>query len=129
MNWRTEWRALDARISGILEAGTLYFQGQVRSSEDPYGTAKSQLLPRFARIFTDLEAFHSSASPGLPTGASTVLGDFLDKNKPLFTSPSMTPEATVKAVLPTLAGFRAEFQYQVADLEVTTQRRVERGSP
>ena len=126
MNWLTQWKALSDRIAGIIEAGSLYYRTQVRTSDDPYGTVKNQLLPRFQRLFVDLEAFVDRHGAALPPGARTVIVDFIDSNRGLFTNPAMTPEATAKSALPALAGFKAEFQYQVADLEVIAQRRVER---
>lgn len=126
MNWLTQWKALSARTAGLLEAGSLYYQSQVRSSDDPYGTADKQLLPRFKRLYEDLDVFSDDHLPALPRGASTVLTEFLTSNRGLFTKPPMTADATVRPALTALAGFRAEFEYQIADLDVVAQRRVAR---
>ncbi len=126
MNWLTQWKALSDRIAGIIEAGSLYYQTQIRSSEDSYSTVKKQLLPRFRRLFKELEDFVDRHDAALPPGARSVVADFLDSNRDLFTNLALAPEAVVKSALPTLAGFKAEFQYQIADLEVVAQRRVER---
>ena len=102
MNWLIQWKALSDRTAGVIEAGNIYLHGLISGTDDPYSTAKKQLLPRFHRLFEEMETFAAQHGSVLPPLALVILREFLDENRSLLTSPAMTPPATVKSALPAL---------------------------
>ena len=125
--WRTEWRAIDARIRGLLEAATIYFRGESISSDDAYGTSRKQILPHTREIFQAIDNLGSRHCEALPHGAHVCLTRFLNENRSLFGESDLHGLPVVKSVLTALAAFRSEFEYHISDFDTVAKRLVERG--
>jgi hypothetical protein len=77
MSYFEQWRALAARIRGLVEAGGLYAQFQASSTDDSFGI--SQNLNEHCRsVVSALETFRASFHAVLPPTAQQCLAEFLD---------------------------------------------------
>lgn len=126
MNWRTEWKAISDRISGLSTAGKLFLQFWSNKASDPYGAIKNELLPQAQNIFGSIEQFLEASKNHLPLTAAESGNRFLAKNKSLFLMNNPSDYTRLQAVLTNLLSFQTEFIYQISDTSAFTKRLVER---
>ena len=126
MNWRTEWRAISDRITGLVDAATVYFQALKVSNSDGYAVRRKHLLPEARDIYARLRDYSDRHSAQLPVSASAALQRFLSTHQQLFSDTNLDNFEAVAATVTFLAGFRAEMQFQLADMEAASFRLVER---
>ena len=132
MNWLIDWRALSARIKGILDAGSFFYRALHNSSEDPRSVKRKILLENAAKIFENLKGFLVKYRSVLPKEALECLISFLDKpetKEPDFFKPINSQQyetCNVQFALTSLSAFRSEFNYLIADTQIIARRITER---
>ncbi|MGR9037731.1 MAG: hypothetical protein ACU83O_14275 [Gammaproteobacteria bacterium] len=130
MNWQIEWNALSGRIQGILDAGSFYYTALHHSSEDALSVKKKVLIKGAEKIFQNIREFNEKYKTVLPQSANECLSSFL--NQPVIKGPSFFnpgqsfQSATVQFTLTSLAAFRSEFNYIIADTQFISKRITER---
>jgi hypothetical protein len=127
--WMSEWRAISARIAALLGAGTFFFR---TNDNDNYGGADVLIRNAEATVLS-LRRFLELQGDHIPIDSKTCLDMFLedyserfggtDENHP-FSKPIGFSGAT--GVFTSLASFRAEFEYLVADTEAVARSLVTR---
>lgn len=127
MNWRTEWKAISDRISGLSTAGQLFvkFWGN-KTFEDPYGAIKQELLPQARDTFKSIEQFLEVSKVHLPVTAADCAKRFIESKNNLFLADNPGDYTHLQAVLTNLLSFQTEFTYQISDTSAFTKRLVER---
>ncbi|MBW2619275.1 MAG: hypothetical protein JRC92_10410 [Deltaproteobacteria bacterium] len=125
MSWRTEWKAISARIEGLSEAGRLFAQLCFSQSADPYGTMKNVLLPHAQSVFNDIKQYKESYQSILPPAAATSIDRFIEDSRQIFESNNINKKEGFKFILPCLASFRAEFTFQLSDNQAEARRITE----
>jgi len=125
--WRTEWKAISDDISGLLEAARFYLQGLSIKSSDPYGIAKSVLMPHCGRLFRSITAFQEQHGRQLPAIALDTLSDFTTRVGLRFgqTDGAKDPKL-LQYCTAALASFRAQFDHHVSDFSAVARRLSER---
>ena len=127
--WMNEWRAISARIAGLLDAGMFFLRTPDR---DDYNSA-GVLIGNAGATAASLRQFLGLHGNDIPTRAKAYVEASLkdwrdrfggaDENDP-FGKPKGF--AGVTAVVTSLASFRAEFEYLVADTESVARSLVTR---
>lgn len=127
MNWRTEWKAISDRISGLSTAGQLFvkFWGN-KKFEDPYGAIEKELLPQAKNTFKSIEQFLDVSKVHLPVTAADCAKRFIENKNNLFLADNPGDYTHLQAVLTNLLSFQTEFTYQISDTSAFTKRLVER---
>jgi len=130
MNWITAWDALSARIQGLLDSGSFFFQALHTSSEDPYSVRKKVLLIHAEQIFNNLNTFMSDYRSILPPEAYQCIERFLG-SEPINSIDFRPPQQSqvrgiVQLALTALAAFRSEFSYLIADTQAIAWKTTER---
>lgn len=114
MSWRQEWRALAARIDGLVAAGELFFRSLPHVGSDYYGVSNAYAIPAGRAIREDLSRFLESYYGALPIRARETLKRFLESER--ATGPGSSGGiAGVQGILIPLAVFRAEFGHAIED--------------
>lgn len=126
MNWKTEWKAISVRISGLSKAAELFLDFSIDKSRDPYNVLKKELLPQAQDIFGAITKFHSLSKNHLPTTAIECIQRFIVNRKKLFLGKNVGDSFRLQAILTSLVSFQTEFAYHISDISFTTQRLVER---
>lgn len=126
MNWRTEWKAISDRISGLSTAGQLFLKFWSNQSSDPYGSIKKELLPQAQDIFRLIEQFIEDSRPHLPITAADCAERFIENKKTLFLADNPGDYPRLQAVLTNLLSFQTEFTFQLSDISSLTRRLTER---
>lgn len=126
MNWRTEWKAISDRISGLSTAGQLFLKFWGNKASDPYGAIKKELLPQAQNTFNSIEQFLEVSKVHLPVTAADCAKRFIENKKKLFLADNPGDYPRLQAVLTNLLSFQTEFTYQISDTSAFTKRLVER---
>ena len=128
MSWFTDWKALTARIQGLIDGGAFFFKAQGHSSEDTSSVRKKVLLIAAKNIFHTLTNFYSNYNSILPITASQTLKRLLEDPhmKELSSDQRGKINANVQYTLTSLSIFRSEFTYLVSDTQVVARRITER---
>jgi len=124
MSWRTEWKAISDRIEGLLDAGRIFAQLQ---ASDSFGAAKFVLLPHARSIYDKIIKYKEIYGQYLPETAIDSITRFKTHHN-IFKSedPDLLDMGKLKMFLPCLASFRAEFTYQLSNIQVIAKRITER---
>ena len=128
MSWYEDWQALSARIEGLLDAGTFFYNALQHSSSDDQGVRKRILLKNAEKIISDLNSFLERYQSVLPTEAIESLNTFL--RSPDIEGLNFNPDpgqvrGFVQFALTSLAAFRSEFSYLIADTQAMARRITE----
>lgn len=129
MNWVTDWNALCSRLQGLIDAGSLFFVASHSSRADDLQTRKKVLLKHAESIFAQLRIFRRNYNSVLPIEAFQCLDYFLNSkevNELDFEPVDSWVRANVQFALTSLAAFKSEFSYLIADTQATTRRLTER---
>ena len=78
MNWMQQWRALAARIEGLMQAGQYLVSTFAVVSVDQYAVGRNWILPHFRSIRDDLVQFRDRFSAELPESAVHALNHFIN---------------------------------------------------
>jgi hypothetical protein len=123
--WITEWRAIAARIEGLLNTGTFFFN---TNEADNYNSSQV-LIENAGATVLKLQHFLDVYGSQLPTQPRECLQKFLnDYQTRLAPGNQGSPIgfSGVTAVLTSLASFRAEFEYLIADSDAVVRSLVAR---
>jgi hypothetical protein len=125
MTWMEEWKALHARILGLLESGNFFFRSVPSVGGDYCGVGSKVLIPGAKQTFLDLKAFSKQHEKVLPEKAKASLDNFISKcEEDLTKSTGGLPG--VQQVMTVLSGFAAEFDYYLTDADVVSRSLAER---
>jgi len=129
MNWYQEWRALSARIHGLLDAGSFFYSALQHSSSDNLGVRIKILLGNAKKIFESLNNYLKEYQSTFPKEAFESLKRFLEQ--PDIKNFNFTPNQAqvrghVQFALTSLAAFQSEFSYIIADTQAVALRITER---
>ena len=129
MNWYQEWQALSARIHGLLDAGSFFYRALQHFSSDDLGVRKTILLSNAKDIFESLNKYLKQYQSTFPKEAFESLKRFLEQ--PDIKNFNFTPHdeqvrGHVQFALTSLAAFKSEFSYIIADTQSVALRITER---
>jgi hypothetical protein len=122
MNWMQQWRALAARIEGLMQAGQYLVSTFAVVSVDQYAVGRNWILPHFRSIRDDLVQFRDRFSAELPESAVHALNHFI--NHVVVPEGGGNHVANVQ-VLGQLSAFRAQFDYLIRDVEIEARSATE----
>lgn len=116
MGWNEQWRALAARIEGLMGASKYLLSTFAIVNVDQYAIGRNWILPHFSSIKADLVQFRDRFAAELPTTAVTALNRFIQE----VVIPDGVGGNHVSNVqtLAQLADFRAQFEYLIRDVEI-----------
>ena len=98
--WQVEWAAISARIHGLLEAGTFFFE-TIKAGEKDHGSGGNELIRNGRELIGRLIEFQKNFASQLPQPAQKCLGDFVTAGKNAASSGSGIP--TVQELVTVLA--------------------------
>ena len=131
LKWHTEWRAISARIKGLVEAGNLFFKSIEKHAEDSFGTLRNILFPQAEKVYFLIDKFRKDFETQLPEQAISCIDEFIKSSRPNFTEP--VPSATfthqlqiIQNRLIYLASLRTELEYHLSDPEEMIRRTAHR---
>ncbi len=129
MNWYQEWQALSARIHGLLDAGSFFYSALQHHSSDDLSVRKKILLANAKKIFESLNNYMKEYQSTFPKEAFESLKRFLEQ--PDIKNFNFTPNigqfrGHVQFALTSLAAFKSEFSYIIADTQAVALRITER---
>lgn len=128
MTYLDQWKALSARIRGLVQAGQLHAQYLTVRSSDAYGRAK-RLREQAASVLTSLEALRDRFRISLPPAAVAAIDDFISKTGNLVRStidyPDLRDESAWAAVV-MLATLETEISFILSDVQQSIRARSER---
>lgn len=129
MNWYHEWQSLCARIQGLLDAAIFFYSANERSSSDDFSIRKKILLSNAEKIFIHLNAYQKKYEKALPNEAYESLENFLTEpnvKKFNFKPSQGQTRGHVQFALTSLAAFKSEFSYIIADTQAVALKITER---
>ncbi|MBI2538506.1 MAG: hypothetical protein HYW04_01730, partial [Deltaproteobacteria bacterium] len=115
MNWLEQWRALSARIEGLIRAGEFVLSAFKVNSSDTFSIVRKSLIPEFQAILAELETFKKNHATELPPQAATALATFLGQGWHGFDNNQGSVNIQILAPL---AAFRSQFDYVIRDSEI-----------
>jgi hypothetical protein len=124
--WLERWRALAARIDGLLHAGKFLVDALKVHSSDVHQTYRKSLLPEFKEISDEISELRKTYEADLPVKAVDALKryesyDWYGKVK----NPGGSDTGHAIQVLAPLAAFRSEFEYLINDMEIEARNITE----
>lgn len=115
MNWVEQWRALSARIEGLITAGEFVLSAFKVNSSDTFSVVRKSLVPEFQAILAELQRFKDNHATELPSQAATALATFLGQGW----KPFANDQGGINIqILAPLAAFRSQFDYLIRDSEI-----------
>jgi len=124
LSWRTEWKAISDRISGLLEAGSFYFQDS--DPRDAHSIAENELLPHAKSIFQCVSEFRQTYEKSLPPSALLCLKRITGDGPNYLVSRNVTGRKGIQAILTSLASLNTELTYALSDIQAIARRISER---
>ena len=73
MFWFDRWRAISARIGGLVSAGDLMASALKVNSSDVYSVVRNSIAPTLKAINADLRSFQRDCGSALPEAATDSL--------------------------------------------------------
>jgi len=129
MNWLQEWQALNARIHGLIDAGSFFYSALENSSSDDKRVREKILLAGAEKIFKSLNTYLETFQSTFPREALEMLKGFLEQRELSdfnFKPSESETRGSVQFALTSLAVFRSEFSYIIADTQAVALRITER---
>jgi hypothetical protein len=134
--WMTQWQAIRARISALLEAGKFLLSSREGDEVSPMGVlntgepeparyilAAAVMLNQDAKKVGDLlQSFFESHGDNLPDAPRACLRSFVETGRYAWGEPEHLAGMTAR--ITALACFRAEFEYLISDTEAVTKSLV-----
>lgn len=118
MNWVDKWRAISARIDGIMRAGEFYLMSVGAKSSDHHGVVGKSIIPELNAIVYELKELYEKHETELPLFAGYALKNFLSHQW------ETKIDVFLKALVPFQA-FRTEFEYLIKDTEMEVRNLTE----
>lgn len=119
MHWFEQWRALAARIEGLVRAAEVFGQFSHGGRHDVMRVIGKSLLPEASAVDAEVRRFQDTFSSVLPEQALAATQAFLASN--WLGGLNM---GEVAAIAPVVI-LRSRFEYAVRDTEVVAKSRVE----
>jgi hypothetical protein len=120
MTWVEEWRALAARIDGLVRAGEFLVSALKVYSSDVRVVVKKSVIPELQAIGHEIKQFTDKYSDELSVKAVEALNRYTVEKWDEQAAEHSTPQqgAIAIQVLAPLAAFRSEFEYLIRDSEI-----------
>jgi hypothetical protein len=128
MRYADEWRALAARIQGVVRADEVYSRHRAIKASDSFAVGRKHLASHCAAIVSELKGFRSRFDRALPPATKTAFDSALVEVEK-FTSPGSGGELDkerVSAAVVLLAAFEAELTHRLSDAQEAVYARSER---
>jgi len=128
VTWAEQWRALAARIEGLVAAGDLMAAALKVGSGDELDVGNKALMPELAAIVRELRGLEQSHGAAIPPEALGALRRFVGQGwdqRALGLSAGLAAGLMATKALVPLAAFRGEFEYLVRDAELEGRSVVE----
>ncbi len=139
--WTTEWRAIGARIAGLLDAGAFLLStktsdeltnGVIVLEKTSGDTAPQRYILGAIKVIEEnawetgniLQQFFNSQATQLPDAPRSCLRKFVEETRFGFGRPNHL--AGLTATIAAYASFRSEFEYLIVDTEAVTKSLVAR---
>jgi len=113
MTWLEQWRALAARIDGLIRAGEFLVSAFRVNSADNFSVLRKSFLPELAAITAEIEHLGNTYASELPQQASEALQRYIAQGW----GRSFNNGAVDIQTFAPLASFRSQFEYLVRDSE------------
>ena len=120
MTWIDHWKALSARIDGIIRAGEFLVAALRVNSADHFDVYRKSFFPELESISLEIDNFGKVYSNDLPPEASLALKKYIGIQQNITQQcKGRNPKASVdiQALAP-LASFRSQFEYYIRDSEI-----------
>jgi len=117
MTWHERWRALAARIDGLIRAVEFLATAFKVSSADNFRVLPNSFKPELDAITTEIEQMRTMYASELPENASRAIKRYLDGKWNMNLKEGQEGKVGIQAFAP-LAAFRSELEYLVRDSEV-----------
>ena len=120
MTWLEQWRALAARIDGLIRAGEFLVSAFRVNGTDNFEVFKHSFLPELVAVSTEIEQFGKIYAGELPQKASEALQKYIALQSgitQLWQGRNNIGPVDIQALAP-LASFRSQFEYLIRDSEV-----------
>ena len=122
MAWLDRWKAVAARIEGVIRSGEYVVSALQRNNDDSFGVVRKWIAPELERITSELRCFQRTSSVEIPNAATEALKRFLAQD--WFTTQPELIDANLVAIA-AFATFRSEFEYLIQDAETEGRNRTE----
>jgi len=120
MTWPEQWRALAARIDGLVRAGEFLVSAFMVNGSDDFEVFRKSFLPELVAINVEIEQLGNTYAGELPQKASEAVRQYLALQSnitPLWSTRNKIGRVDIQALAP-LASFRSQFEYLIWDSEV-----------
>lgn len=108
------WKAISARIRGLLAAAEMHAQFSISHNSNPYGVAKT-LQAQCSGIIKELQSFHTIYEASIPVPAKDAFARFMADGGKQNEDNGPGDELLGRAVLVKLAAFEAETTFYFHD--------------
>jgi hypothetical protein len=119
MSWLEQWRALAARIEGLIRAGEFLVSAFYVNGSDDFEVVRKSFIPELADVSREIEHLGKIYADDLPPKASEALQKYIALQSnitQIWSQRSITGRIDVQA-LASLASFRSQFEYLIRDSE------------
>ncbi|MDC4224477.1 MAG: hypothetical protein MPW15_09675 [Candidatus Manganitrophus sp.] len=119
MTWLEQWRALAARIEGLIRAGEFLVSAFAVNSSDDFEVVRKSFLPELTAISTEIEQLGKVYADALPPKAFEALQKYIalqNNITQIRSQRNITGRVDIQA-LASLAAFRSQFEYLLRDTE------------
>jgi hypothetical protein len=113
MTWIEQWRALAARIDGLIRAGEFLLSAFRVNSADNFSVVRKSFLPELAAINNEIETLGNTYAGELPPQASEALHKYIAQG---WGKGFNDGKVDIQVFAP-LASFRSQFEYLIRDSE------------
>ena len=124
MEWLETWRAISARIEGLIGAGDLILSSLRVNNSDPGYVVRKFVVPGLVILKEELQRFHDEYAAALPPPAAKSLSVFLGEWRVPVPPNGGQEVPALQGAIP-LAVFRSEFDYLIHDTEAEARTLTE----
>jgi len=122
MTWLEQWRALAARIDGLIRAGEFLTSAFKVNSADVFSVVRKSFFPELTAIAIEIEQLGKVYEKDLPQKALEALKKYIAQD---WQGAAENKGVVALQVFAPLAAFRSEFEYLIRDSEVEGRSLVE----
>ncbi len=123
MNWIEQWRALAARIDGLVRAGEFLIGAFKVNSSDSFQVFEKSFWPNLVAIRKEIDQLGNDHQAELSPPAHKAIQRYVSSDRKPFGGGNPGP-INIQLLAP-LAAFRSEFEYLIRDAEVEQRALVE----
>lgn len=125
MGLRDDWKAISARIEGLVQAGHFYLECLRVNSSDTDAVAMRILIPEINEVLSLIKAFRDRYASNLSTAASKYLENFIHIFDTKFEN-KLPDDVKVRGRITALASFRSGLTYHLSDHSAIAKRLTDR---